>query len=494
MARKTFTEIVSDMRDYIRFKDPDIDTEEGSVVRDVVIEGPASEIEGIYAENENVSFLHSFLYYDYMTTDELDQLAYNYGVTRNPAIESTGTVLFRRNNPLTADIVIPQGTVVATQQTTTNDAINFVTTEEKTMLLALASSYYNATTGYYEIEVSIQAEDAGTDGNVSASSIVVIQSPIPGIDSVINEVATTGGTDQESNESLANRSLLALTGNNVGTESGYLSTVLSNQYVRDALLVGPGDPLMTRDAGLGGKVDIYVSVDLTNANTFTTHTESYTYTDQSGGSGATDVLNDVILEKQPVRAITSVTGSVSGTFTPGIDYELQITDTDNVYYGSTQALDKMHWLLDSPVAGETITIVFTYYSIMETLDALIEANRPVTADVLVKLAIEISINVTATVYADSTITSSGEETFRNNVISALDTYLTSNTLARVIQQSDLVNEMYGVEGVDRVVLPFTALNAPSKSGYATGVHDEIPLSEKEYGTAETISITVIRTT
>jgi len=249
---------------------------------------------------------------------------------------------------------------------------------------------------------------------------------------------------------------------------------------------------MTRDAGIGGKVDIYISALLTNSNTYTSHEESYTYTDLSLGSGATDTLNDVILEKQPVRLITSIEGSVSGDFTEGVDYELQITETSNIYYGSTEAVDKIHWLLDSPTEGETITITYYYYSLMEELGVLIEANRTVTADVLVKLAFSVDVNCTVTVYADETITADGETTFNDSIVSAISTYLTSNNLGRTIHQSDIVDAIYSVSGVDRVALPFTTLNAPSKTAYTDSVYDEIVFTEQEYSEAGTIDVNVIR--
>ncbi len=497
MAKKSFTQIVTDMINYIKYKDTTIDTEVGSITRDVVVEPVANSVQEIYVENEHVGLIHSLFNWASMSDDELDQLVYNYGITRNSAIEATGTVVFRRNVALTDDILIPQDTIVATKKTIDESAINFITTADEIMYLALSATYYNSLTGYYEISVAVQAEIAGIDGNVASSSILTIQSAIPGINSVINIIATTGGTDEESNEALANRALLALTGNNVGTESGYLSTVLSNAYILDALLIGPGDALMTRDSGLGGKVDIYVVASLTNANTYTSTTYEYTYTDLSGGSGATDAANDKILPLQPVKAITSIVGvlgAVTTTYTQGIDFELQYTSSSSVYKGSTQALDKMHWLLNSPQTGETITITYTYYSIMTILDNLIEANRTVTADILVKLAVEVPINVSLTVYADDTITASGEATFNAAIVSAIATYIETNTLGSVIQQSDIVKAVYAVSGVDRIVLPFTVLNAPSIPAYATGVHDEMVLTSNQYATDDVITVTVIKTT
>jgi uncharacterized phage protein gp47/JayE len=488
MAKKSFTEIVSDMQSYIQSVDSTKDTSVGSVLRDVVIEPPANEIENIYSDNEHIEFLHSLFHYAQMSEDELDRWAYNFGKTRKPAVKSTGTCQFRRNTAPTEDVVIPSGSKVSTKRDADEDSVDFLTTESQTMAVANAASYYNSVTGFYEISVAVEAVDAGTVGNVAGNQITVLTDTITGIDSVNNNAATSGGEEQESNQELSTRVLIALTGNNVGTESGYISTLLEDESVNDAELVGPGDDLMTRDLGLGGKVDIYVNADIDASTSSSAATpQSYVYQDLSGGNGATDSLNDVILASQPVNQITSVVGSVSGTFTQDVDYELQV-DSTSAFAGSTRALDKLHWLKNVPVLGEQITINYTYYSLLAELDALIDANRNVTADVLVKLAVEQIINVTLTVYADSTITDQSQ--FEADIRSAINSYLNSDSLANQIDQSDIVTAITSaVSGVDRVALPFTALNAPNKTGYQTGVNDTIPLTANEYSSAGTITVT-----
>jgi|GEM_PF-2239999 len=492
MAKKTFEEIVADMISYIASVDASKDTSVGSVLRDVVIDPPSNEIEGIYSDNEHISFLHSLFHFAQMSTDELDRWAYNFGITRHPADKATGTVQFRRNTAPTEDVVISSGLKVSTRRDADEDSVDFITTESQTMSASLASTYYNSTTGFWEIDVTVEADVAGTSGNVTTGKITVLTDSINGIDAVNNSAATTGGTAQEANEALATRVLLALTGNNVGTESGYISTLLEDERVNDAELVGPGDDLMTRDSGLGGKVDIYVHANLTASTSFANASpQSYVYNDLSGGNGATDPLNDVILNSQPVKQITSVVGTVSGTFTQDVHYEL-VPDTSSAYAGSSSALDKLHWKTNAPILGEQITINYSYYTLLTELDALIDANRNVTADVLVKLGIDIPVNVTLTVYADSTITDS--DTFKGNCETYINEYLNSQTLANVVEQSDIVNTLYtNVSGVDRTAIPFTALNAPTKSGYETGTNDKITFGSNEYSSAGTITVNPVLT-
>ena len=484
MALKSFDQIVDDMIAYIRTKKPSLDTSVGSVTRDAFIEPPANEMESMYAELEHVSLIHSLFYQEQMSTTELDRLVYNWGLTRNPADTATGVASFRRNSIPTTDIVIPLGTIVTTQKGTITTPVRFQTTEEKTMYVATGASYYNPFTGYYEIDVPVEAIEAGTDGNVSAGAIIVLESSVTGISSVYNITSTTGGTEQEDNASLADRALLSLTGNNVGTADGYETTVRTNEYVNDAIVVGPGDPLMTRDSGLGVKVDIYVQMAMDLLALATQTTQTYTYTDLSGGGGATDPANDKILSKQPVKAIVKVEGTVTSPF-PSSSYEL-ILDT-YVYAHSTSANDKLHWRTNAPTPGEVITITYTYYSIMETLQALIDANRSITADVLVKYGTEVKINYELTVYGDSTITDAAA--FKSAIETAISNYINVNALGQKVEQSDIVAAIYdNVPGTDRIVLPFTRLEAPSKGIY--GVAD-ITLARNEYprvGSIHTVTV------
>jgi len=106
---------------------------------------------------------------------------------RNSAIPSTTYVVFsfEDEEPKDYDIVIPEGTVL---QDETDEGINFITTEEKTLFA-----------GETEININVEAELGGADTNVQADTITLIEE---GIDDLVvtNPEPATGGADEEEDE------------------------------------------------------------------------------------------------------------------------------------------------------------------------------------------------------------------------------------------------------------------------------------------------------
>ena len=83
----------------------------------------------------------------------------------------------------------------------------------------------------------------------------------------------------------------------------------------------------------------------------------------------------------------------------------------------------------------------------------IENTRPITADVLVKEATSIEINVTmnivvTTEFINNTIT------VQQNVQDAVTAAINADQLGTTIDASDLINEAYTVDGVDRARILF----------------------------------------
>jgi hypothetical protein len=465
---KTYTEIVASMKVNLGRLRTDMDTTEGTIISDI-FEAIADDIEDVYVDIEHNGVVGSFRYWDKMSDEELEDLAYNYGLTRQAAIQSSGTVYFRTATQPTQDILIPEETVVTTEPDSQLAKISFVTTSERTMLFDNISSYYNSSTGYWEIAVPVRAVTAGISGNVGVGAIKLLEGSISGIDDVYNTAAFTNGQDEESNEDFADRCLLALRGVAIGTETAYIAKAMENVYVYDALVVGPGDTLMTRDNGLGGKLDIYIKIDKNSTDVYTQTTDAITYTAST---------TERILPNQPVKEIVSVVGSTSGTLVENTDWKY--TQDTSVYKGSTSAVDKIEFLTSLTV-GETVTITYTYFSIMTTLDAAIETVRPITADVLVKLADEVQIDVTALITAASTITD--EATLRTSVQSAVQTFLTFKNLNGAVEQADVLEVIKDVTGVDNIRIPLDKLARAGLSGTS-----DIDLTEREYPTPGTVTI------
>lgn len=121
----------------------------------------------------------------------LDLRVAEHGLTRRAAVAAVGTVQFTG----TPGKTIPAGTGVATptDEVTGELSIEYMTTAAVTL---------NAEgTGF----APIRASTPGKSGNVPANVIDVMLTPISGVSAVINPVATSGGADVESDESLLER-------------------------------------------------------------------------------------------------------------------------------------------------------------------------------------------------------------------------------------------------------------------------------------------------
>ena len=121
----------------------------------------------------------------------LDLRCEEHGITRRAAVKATGQVTFTG----TPGTVIPAGTQVSTASSEATPAIFFATKS-------------NATIGAGgTVTVDIEAVEAGASGNVAAGTITLLAQPVPGVTSVTNATATTGGLDQEDDASLLARYL-----------------------------------------------------------------------------------------------------------------------------------------------------------------------------------------------------------------------------------------------------------------------------------------------
>lgn len=199
-----------------------------------------------------------------------DKIAANFAVTRLAGQNSVGEVRFYTSGTPTQSIIIPLGTVV------TGGGIQFRTTRSATLSVSQLASYWNPSTRQYSITVPIRSAAVGRSTNVGARQINA--SGVYGM-SVINDAATFGGTEEESNAQLAARARTALSSVDTGTTQGYLQTAAGVPGTVQNMVVRAGDPLMQRDYDtelkrhMGGKVDVWArgsrSVDVTDTFAFT---------------------------------------------------------------------------------------------------------------------------------------------------------------------------------------------------------------------------------
>ena len=432
---RSVNEIIANLIDFFRLAQPNLDTKPGTVARDLMIEGPSSQLSLLYDELQGVSGQQSLRL---SIGTDLDKLGKNFGLTRRQSTPSSGVSLLTFPS-INAVINVNKGSPVYTA-----GGLGF-TVASGISLVPSNINYYRSTatkfqaqlafvgiTDQYAVEVTVVATSSGTAGNIGQYTLSQVS--IPGISNVTNVAAFSGATDQETDAAFRNRILATFSGSSVGTSLGYLNAALSVTGVQDAVVIEPGDPLMTRDGtisdvvngvltvvseGTGGKVDIVVlgTNDISNTDTFI-------YQDKSNNNDPTNAKNNFVLGQlasdanksinqkrvtdiasgqlpaQPVDAITQVTGSISGSnFTPfttdqygrGSGNYILLKDT-GVYGGSPFGFDTFIWksnqinfqedLIRGQTNGQDAT---TFTDVLQITDAqqqlgVTNENSTVTSD------------------------------------------------------------------------------------------------------------------
>src|SRR5579885_518108 len=387
---RSTNELILGLIDFFKLTAPDADVKAGTVVRNLFIDAPANQIALLYDELSKISSQQSIRL---VIGADLDKLAKNFGLTRKSATPSSGVGLLTFSS-IPATVSINKGDIV-----TASNGIGFavlnglsVSPSSLNFYKSVATKYRNdldflGITDQYAVEITVQATTNGTAGNISKYSLN--RTSISGASNVTNVVDFTGGNNQEDDATFRNRILSIFSGSSIGTSIGYRNAALSTSGVQDAVVIGPGDPLMTRDGtivisdnngnltiiseGGGGKVDIYIL-----GSNLTQNTDSFIYHDLSNNNDPTSIKNNFILGQiatdvnktitqkrlddiannqlptQPVDAILQVSGSLSGSnFLPkSVDQFGRVSGNfdlikDNGVYGrSPWATDALAWISD----------------------------------------------------------------------------------------------------------------------------------------------------
>ncbi len=389
MARiRSQNEIVSGLLDFFRIAQPGLDTKPGSVGRDLAIEGISIQFARLYDEVNRVSTLQSLRL---ALGIDLDRLGDNFGIKRNRGSYSTGPSLLTFNN-LDIDISINKGDIIYAKNGATFAVVN------ATVVNHILANQYKATvarfrsdldfigiTDQYAVEVLCQATATGVQGNISKFSLS--HTSISGINNVTNVVAFGGGNGVEDDTAFRNRILAIFSGANTGTTLGYKNAVSSDPAVIDAIVIKPGDPLMTRDGtqvktdstgkktiiseGSGGKVDIcifgvriqealdsFIYRDSSNTGDPTHPKNDFVLGQIAADAGKTvtrkrlDNLENGVLPNQPVNNIIEVSGSISGAnyVEKTVDHlgrvkgNFELLKDIGAFGGSPWGFDRLRWI------------------------------------------------------------------------------------------------------------------------------------------------------
>lgn len=192
----------------------------------------------VFSLQNNVKWLKNQMFAQTATGEQLDYLALERGLTRKPAIKSSGELKFMREVALDYDLEIPMGTICSTNGV---DPIRVKTTES-----AILSA------GSTSVIVAASSEIGGASQNTGIKTINIMVTPPSGITSVINEKAFVGGMDAESDEELRDRLIDSYRNISNGANTAfYKSQVLKYDEIYSVSVIA-------KERGVG-TVDIYVA-------------------------------------------------------------------------------------------------------------------------------------------------------------------------------------------------------------------------------------------
>lgn len=222
------TQLAEQMVAQIRLLKPTISAEVGTPERLIF-----DTVAGAIAENSiDLVGLREALNIDSKFGSNLTNFLSLFGFERQRATQATGFVRFQRNDPTPVNIVIPSGVILKSHISKSTDGIlpEFITTSTVTLRVG------ETETGL----VPVIAKNPGSNGNVPAEAITIMSfAPVLGITSVTNPSATTGGTDQEDDNSLKARFKNTVFRNLAGTEDQFLALCIATAFSTKANVIGP---------------------------------------------------------------------------------------------------------------------------------------------------------------------------------------------------------------------------------------------------------------
>ena len=225
----TQRELSAQMIAQLRLLDSSVSAEIGTPERKIL----DTVGQALYDSQIDLDALASALDIDAKYGAGLDRFLNIFGFSRQKGTFATGFVTFSRITPSTSDIRIPAGaTIEAPNQN------GPLVEASKVRFTSLYDVILPA--GALSIIAPIRCNILGEIGNVATGRITnIVGSTIYGITDVVNETATSGGKDAESDEEFKVRFKNTVFRNLAGTKDQYLALAISTAFTSKANIVGP---------------------------------------------------------------------------------------------------------------------------------------------------------------------------------------------------------------------------------------------------------------
>ena len=355
----TTGEIVAKMRDALRVAEPNLDTGVGTVARKI-LDTVGEAIGEAYSDQHLLTYQYDI---DSKVEGDLDDFVALFGMSRIPAQRAQGSVTFTRPNDNTAattSLVIAPATQVVAQ---TNPIVYVQTTVSAVMA-----------PGTLTASVPVQALAAGPQGNVAAGLLTTLVGNVPGITTVTNTGALTGGTAEESDAELRERFKRTVFRSLAGTNQMYLG--VAQEVPQDPMQ--PSTRMNSRVNVIGASKRRREQVQITSGTgSISLTTAAYIYSDNVFCGPSIDEGNFLVpgsefnfVPTNPTNgtAATATLSSVNATAMPDGLYDLEFeyvpipsrNDPANTRFGGGNVNNRIDiWIDGVCIEVATQSVVFT---------------------------------------------------------------------------------------------------------------------------------------
>jgi uncharacterized phage protein gp47/JayE len=160
---------------------------------------------------------------------DLDKFVALFGFARQSGKRASGRVTFSRATEADIDIYIAAGTQITKPPSSISGLVTYFTT---------ASVVLPA--GALSVDAPIEAADIGPLGNVPANTITQFGTGnLTSVSEVKNNIATTGGANDETDAELRVRFKNTIFRNIAGTRDQYLALAIASRFTNKANVIGP---------------------------------------------------------------------------------------------------------------------------------------------------------------------------------------------------------------------------------------------------------------
>jgi hypothetical protein len=360
---------------------PSIDVNKGPFY-DFAIRPQATEIANAGAEAERISTLYSRMVVNpsSLTANEIKALGKAFKVAQPVGTTSKVLMTFWTSSMPVKEIIIPQGTSVATA----DGMYVFVTTRTvRGIDSSNASVFFDANSGRYLFSVPAESVVASSAYNLPARRITTLLGRIAGVSGVYNQAPSTGGSDPYQSDDYLSNIQDAFAARDTSTLGGFKVDMIRRGTSASFIVVTSSQRETFTRPVVGPAVDIYMNDPQENAM------------DEVISAAGKD---HVIPSMQPVLTVATV--SINGR---QLDSSAWSVSFDNsIDYGrSSRAKTKI--MLPATSMSDQVRISYTYAGSVQGLAQSLDDQDILGVDILPRLTRPVFINAQAYVACDAAV-------------------------------------------------------------------------------------------